>query len=367
MTQRPHALVNRFMRHDYKLTDDINSIRQNQGLWLTPQMDFDTLTAIATETETTAENFRRDKAYLDNEGRYYRFSVVRGLEDVGLEESKKKKEIPAATGRYIHSQDIFTKMKACAGNLSGREYFGRYKIPFDLRGVPVTNNFVDRPSDTVKLEIALLPQRRKPQRKIFVLHGLGGIGKTQLAVDFARVIKGDSNIAECASKIPEGQIPEQSRRYISSGEGNIDAVVTEVMNWLTRPDNTDWLLIFDNVDREYGPENPEPLASILSITYLAIMVNGKELLEKLHGLPLALAQAAAHLSETGLDIASSIEFYEQQRKELMESHDRYGKPLLDYERSVMTTWTISFNAIKAKNEVATNLLLLSGFLDNEDL
>jgi hypothetical protein len=36
------------------------------------------------------------------------------------------------------------------------------------------------------------------------------------------------------------------------------------------------------------------------------------------------------------------------------------------EHSVWTTWTISFNAIKAKNEAATNLLLLWAFLDNKD-
>lgn len=78
----------------------------------------DALIAIATETERTAEQFRRDKSNLDDEGRYYRFNVVRGLEDVGLEESKKKKEIAAATGKYIMSQAVFKQMKACANNLS---------------------------------------------------------------------------------------------------------------------------------------------------------------------------------------------------------------------------------------------------------
>ncbi len=78
------------------------------------------LLAIATETEATAERFQRDKASLDDGGRYYRFNVVHGLEDVGLEESKKKKEIAAATGRYIASQDVFRRMKTCAASLAGR-------------------------------------------------------------------------------------------------------------------------------------------------------------------------------------------------------------------------------------------------------
>ncbi|KAH7248436.1 hypothetical protein B0J15DRAFT_498502 [Fusarium solani] len=55
------------------------------------------LTSLATETEKTSEQFRRDKA---DEGRYYRFNVSYRLEDVGLEKSKKKREIAAATGRH---------------------------------------------------------------------------------------------------------------------------------------------------------------------------------------------------------------------------------------------------------------------------
>ena len=80
-----------------------------------------TLIAIATETEQTAERFRQDKSLLDNTGRYYRFNVARGLEDVGLEESKKSKEIGAATRRYIGSQEVFKQMQACADNVAGRE------------------------------------------------------------------------------------------------------------------------------------------------------------------------------------------------------------------------------------------------------
>jgi hypothetical protein len=138
----------------------------------------------------------------------------------------------------------------------------------------VTNNFVSRPADAVELEHALLPQRHNRRQKIFILYGLGGIGKTQLAVDFARRhhqrfssvfwLDGrledslEQSIANCETRIPEGQISEKSRNYILSGEGNIDAVGMEVMDWLRKPDNTDWLLIFDNVDRDYQQQNFEP-------------------------------------------------------------------------------------------------------------
>lgn len=80
----------------------------------------ETLVVIATETEQTAERFRQHKAHLDDAGRYYRFNVAHGLEEIGLEESKKKKEIAAATRRYVASQEVLKQMRACADNLAGR-------------------------------------------------------------------------------------------------------------------------------------------------------------------------------------------------------------------------------------------------------
>lgn len=76
-----------------------------------------TLVALATETEQTAERFRRDKTHLDESGRYYRFNVTRGLADIGLEESKKKKEIAAATRQYMGTQDVLKQMQACTKSM----------------------------------------------------------------------------------------------------------------------------------------------------------------------------------------------------------------------------------------------------------
>lgn len=84
------------------------------GIWATYR-------ELVTETEMTAEQFRRDKSNLDDEGRYYRFNVDQGLEEKGLEESKKKKEIAAATQRYFESQAVFKQLQACANSIAGRE------------------------------------------------------------------------------------------------------------------------------------------------------------------------------------------------------------------------------------------------------
>jgi tetratricopeptide (TPR) repeat protein len=91
-------------------------------------------------------------------------------------------------------------------------------------------------------------------------------------------------------------------------------------------------------------------------------------LEFLDGLPLAIAQAASFLQETGIELQKYIEFYEQKWQELMKSRDWGAAPLHDYpDRSVWTTWAISFGAIQEMNVAAANLLLLWAFLDSKDL
>jgi len=84
------------------------------GIWAT-------LKDLATETEMTAQQFHKDKTGLDDEGRYYRFNVDRGLESIGLEESKKTAEIAAATRLYTGTPTVSKQMKACANNLARRE------------------------------------------------------------------------------------------------------------------------------------------------------------------------------------------------------------------------------------------------------
>ncbi|CZR43873.1 uncharacterized protein FPRO_13681 [Fusarium proliferatum ET1] len=398
-----------------------------------------TLTSLATETEKTAEQFRRDKSSLDDEGRYYRFNVSRGLEHVGLAESKKQRDIAAATGRYVASQDVFRQMKACANGLARRQYFGPFKTPFNLDGVPASDKFVARPADTIELENCLLPQRshaRRTGRKIFVLFGLGGVGKTQLSIDFARRhqaafssvfwLDGRSedqlkrSIAGCISKIPKDQVPETSRRWTDSrtySQDELDDAVANVMKWLEQPDNCEWLLIFDNVDKDwigqesgmgaYDPRRylPGDHGSVLITTRLSHLAQlgesrrlgqvntalGKailetwfggelaesyvvagpdcaNLLELLHGLPLALAQAGSYLREKNIDPTTYVRIYNEQWDELMRPHDASNRPLLDYNQgSVGTTWTISFKEIEGQSPSAAKLLRLWSYLDNKQL
>ncbi|KAL6807195.1 hypothetical protein GGI42DRAFT_320215 [Trichoderma sp. SZMC 28013] len=320
-------------------------------------------------------------------------------------------------------RDVCQRARICTKthNSNGPRSF---QIPFTLKGVPTSEKFIDRPSDRAALETYLLPQQSlTPRRKIFILQGLGGIGKTQLAVDFARRHKNafsavfwldgrsedqvKQSLVECADRIPELHIINGSAS-VPYSKDDLDAAVANVMEWLAQPDNTQWLLIFDNVDQDYEQGGATgaydiqqywPTAdhgSVLITTRLLCLTSlgesrllkkvnldlskdilerwlGKELgpgyeglLTRLDGLPLALAQAGSYLHETGMDVASYIEIYDQQWHQLMDSNNNSGSPLTDYKQGcITTTWTISLKAIESENINSIYILRLWAFLDNK--
>ena len=87
----------------------------------------------------------------------------------------------------------------------------------------------------------------------------------------------------------------------------------------------------------------------------------------LDGLPLAIAQAGAYLQESRVGLGTYLTFYDQQWSELIESQN-WDATLQDYpDRSVWTTWAISYKAICDRHKATANLLLLWSFLDNRDL
>ena len=149
----------------------------------------------------------------------------------------------------------------------------KYDVQFSLQGVPAVNKFVAREDDIKHLEVALIPASgRDMRRKIFVLHGLGGIGKTQLAVEFARRhqrtfsacfwLDGSTHdnvrqsIANIARRLPQRQKSEASGILEKAAE-DLDATIDEVLQWLSLPENNHWLLVIDNIDRAYPSPNQD--------------------------------------------------------------------------------------------------------------
>ena len=112
-----------------------------------------------------------------------------------------------------------------------------------------------------EMEGGLLPSGENIRCRLFVLRGLGGIGKTQLAVEFMRRHKdgfsaifwldGSSedilkqSIARQIDRLPDLKSSTIDRaRSVANAEGT-NMMVKEILDWLAVPGNDSWLLVFD--------------------------------------------------------------------------------------------------------------------------
>lgn len=243
--------------------------------------------------------------------------------------------------------------------------------------------------------------------------GLGGIGKTQVAVEYAyrhrttyhttfwiRADSYESVLSDVISiarilKLPlaEGQEPQ--------------AIVALVKQWLAS--TTNWLLIFDNAEvpdvvndflpalyrghvllttriqairsfatcieldkmevdegalfllRRSGRIAPD---APLEAAQAADDIEAKDIAKLMDGLPLALDQAGAYLEETACNLYEYIDLYRKQRKTLLDLRGRYGST---HPESVATTWLLAFERIERTNPAAIELLRLCAFLHAEDI
>lgn len=231
--------------------------------------------------------------------------------------------------------------------------------------------------------------------------GLGGVGKTQLAVEYAyRFLNRydavlwvgaeakDALAAGFGALATELRLPERDATEIA-------VQVAAVKNWLER--SSRWLLIFDNATDEdslaeflpHGggghviitsrsahwdrvakplPLDVWPREESLAFVQARTGESGdaaSRLAETLGDLPLALEQAAAYVGHKRIDCAGYLARFETARRKLLNS----GRPYHDGKReeTVATTWEVSLAALAAESPPALQLLYVCAFLAPDNI
>lgn len=76
------------------------------------------LKEIVVDSEQINREFRLDNNDMIRNGRLYRFNVLHGLAEVGLEEHQAMNRIATYTDRYLDDPDVFDMVQACVNNLN---------------------------------------------------------------------------------------------------------------------------------------------------------------------------------------------------------------------------------------------------------
>ncbi len=277
-----------------------------------------------------------------------------------------------------------------------------WNIPF-----PRNPNFTGRAELLQQLRDALTNKgdhEGRPYKTIALtqaIHGLGGVGKTQLAVEYAYRFAADYDIvwfvrAETTASISSDlallaqplQLPDRDARDQS-------IVVQAVREYLRQHER--WLVILDNAE---DPKDVRPLipqgghvlitsrnpnwgatahaldVQVLprdqAIEFLLTRTNSPspvfdrggggggseagELADALGCLPLALEQAGAYIETNGKTLAEYLQLYHTHQRELLNR-----PPATDYPATVATTWEIPFQQIERQAPASAGLLNLLAF------
>ncbi|WP_417905386.1 NB-ARC domain-containing protein [Candidatus Tisiphia endosymbiont of Micropterix aruncella] len=235
--------------------------------------------------------------------------------------------------------------------------------------------------------------------------GLGGIGKTQLALQYVNHTKHPYTFKVW---LPAENVDYLYNKYVEFAKllGYTEAVYTKeniiayVKQWLI--DNPGWLLVFDNVNnyREIEPFLPEAGGYVIlttrqrhwstkfAILPIDIMTEKeaiktiktliqrdvaeeqnaiKELVKILGYLPLALVQASAYIKQKHITIPEYLDLYKRYESELL-ADNTFLDETTTYNYPVAITWNISLEAIirdtKVNNEppIAIELLTVAAYL-----
>lgn len=259
---------------------------------------------------------------------------------------------------------------------------------------PRTRNlhFAGREDKLAQLDATL--SSGSPAAILQAISGLGGIGKTELAIEYAHRRRDLYDLVFTLHAGTEATLLADMR--VLAGKVGLsqawDGLRERVLQWLSQRGR--WLLILDNAAAlssvaDYVPEGPGHIlitsrdrvwrqrAAIVeldvwrpreSVQFLSSRlgrwqafetVRAEDLADLLGHFPLALEQAAAFMEETSTSYVEYLDLFARNSGRLL----GFGVPVaLEYGESVATTWRITFDAVPRAQPAAMELLELCSFL-----
>jgi tetratricopeptide (TPR) repeat protein len=232
------------------------------------------------------------------------------------------------------------------------------------------------------------------------LHGMGGIGKTQMAVEYIYSHLRDYDVVWWIPATEAAQIRvaltdlAQALNLAGSGEANTAIPAVREALRIGRPYRR-WLLVFDSAEdvamvRQFFPTNgPGEIlitsrnaewASVARPLEVAVferaesvellrrrgpeidVAEAEQLAERLGDLPLAIEQAAAWRAETGMPVQQYLRLFDEKASEILETSNP-----ADYELSVAAAWNVAFDELRTRNPVAHQLLQICAFFAPEPI